>query len=199
MTHRHQAGAQTAQDASMTAPMAVEYEPSLSAIVRDEARFRDWYDTTVPRVHRYLAARCGGDDELAEELTQQTFVEAIRNRARFDRRSDVVTWLCAIGRNKLVDHYRRHGRDAQRHDRLVAQQRLHADAPWRAHELRDAVEAAMANLPTDQRLALLFRHLDGLSVREVASVIGRSEKATESLLARARESFRRAYGDRTDA
>jgi RNA polymerase sigma-70 factor (ECF subfamily) len=57
----------------------------------------------------------------------------------------------------------------------------------------------MAQLPPDQRLALLFRHLDGMSVREVAAAIGRTEKATESLLARARESFRRAYGDRTDA
>ena len=42
-------------------------------------------------------------------------------------------------------------------------------------------------------------YLDGLSVREVAAVLGRSEKATESLLTRARDSFRRAYGDRTDA
>lgn len=183
----------------MTAPMAMELEPSLSAIVRDEARFRLWYDAVLPRVHRYLAARCGGDEALAEELTQQTFVEAIRHRDRFDGRSDVVTWLCAIGRNKLVDHYRRHGRDERRHDQLVADHRLRTDAPWHASETRDAVEAAMAMLPADQRLALLFRHLDGLSVREVAAAIGRSAKATESLLARARDNFRRAYGGRTDA
>ena len=183
----------------MTVSMAIDYRAGLSAIVRDEARFRDWYDTTLPRVHGYLAARCGGDEALAEELTQQTFVEAIRNRDRFDGRSDVVTWLCAIGRNKLVDHFRRHGRDARRHDQLVAEVRLRADAPWRTHETRDAVETAMAILPADQRLALLFRYLDGFSVREVASAIGRSEKATESLLTRARENFRRAYGGQIDA
>lgn len=189
----------TQRGASMNIPMAIDHRAGLSAIVRDEARFRDWYDATLPRVHRYLAARCGGDDALAEELTQQTYIAAIRARHRFDGRSDVVTWLCAIGRNKLVDHYRRHGRDLQRHDRLVAQHRMRSDAPWRQHELRDAVETAMAILPSDQRLVLLLRHLDGLSVREIASLVGRSEKATESLLARARESFRRAYGGRTDA
>jgi RNA polymerase sigma-70 factor (ECF subfamily) len=183
----------------MTAPMAIEYAPSLATIVGDETRFRAWYDAVLPRVYRYLAARCGGDDALAEEMTQQTFVEAIRSRDRFDGRSDVVTWLCAIGRHKLVDHYRRSQRDDQRHGRLVEQHRLGVDAPWRAAESRDAVNAAMAQLPPDQRLALLFRHLDGMSVREVAAAIGRTEKATESLLARARESFRRAYGDRTDA
>ncbi len=182
----------------MTAPMAIASRGDFAAIVRDEARFRDWYDATLPRVYRYLAARCAGDDALAEELTQQTFVEAIRQRHRFDGRSDVVTWMCAIGRNKLVDHFRRHGRDARRHERLLSQPHA-ADAPWQAVETRDAVETAMAQLPADQRLALLFRYLDGLSVREVAQAIGRSEKATESLLARGRESFRRAFGGRTDA
>lgn len=183
----------------MNVPMAIDHRAGLSAIVRDEARFRDWYDATLPRVHRYLAARCGGDDALAEELTQQTYIAAIRARHRFDGRSDVVTWLCAIGRNKLVDHYRRHERDERRHDRLVAELRLGEDSPWRAHETRDAVRAAMASLPAEQRLGLLFRYLDGLSVREVASVLGRSEKATESLLTRARANFRRAYGGQTDA
>jgi len=179
--------------------MAMASEPELAAIVHDEARFRDWYDETLPRVYRYLAARCGGDDALAEELTQQTFVEAIRHRDRFDGRSDVVTWMCAIGRHKLVDHYRRHGRDMRRHERLISGHFEAPDAPWRAAETRDAVETAMAQLPSDQHLALLFRYLDGLSVREVARAIGRSEKATESLLARGREGFRRAYGGRSDA
>lgn len=183
----------------MTAPITMEYQPSFAEIVRDEARFRDWYDDALPRVYRYLAARCGGDDALAEDLTQQTFVEAVRQRERFNGRSEIVTWLCAIGRNKLVDHYRRHGRDERRHRQLVDLHRLEAEAPWRAYETRDAVEAAIAQLPPDQRLALLFRHMDGLSVREVAAAIGRSEKATESLLARARDTFRRAFGDQTDA
>lgn len=189
----------TQRGASMNVPMAIDHQAGLSAIVRDEARFRDWYDATLPRVHRYLAARCGGDDALAEELTQQTYVSAIRARHRFDERSDVVTWLCAIGRNKLVDHYRRHGREARRHDRLVAELRLGHDSAWRAHETRDAVQAAMAILPAEQRLGLLFHYLDGLSVREVASALGRSQKATESLLTRARANFRRAYGGQTDA
>jgi RNA polymerase sigma-70 factor, ECF subfamily len=177
----------------MATRMAIEERAGFHEIVDDAAAFRAWYDETLPRVYRYLAARCG-DDGLAEELTQQTFVEAIRRRDRFDGRADVVTWLCAIGRNKLIDHYRRHERDQLRQDRLIADSLRHADAPWQSHDVRDRVEAAIATLPGDQRLALLFKHLDGLSVREVATLLGRSEKATESLLSRARESFRRAYG-----
>lgn len=183
----------------MTVQSAIGSGEDLGAIVRDEARFREWYDDALPRVYRYLAARSGGDDALAEELTQQTFVRAVRNLARFDGRSDVVTWLCAIGRNCLVDHYRRGGREARRHDRLIALSEPHTDASLRGVELRESVEAALDGLSPDHRLALIFRYLDGLSVREVASAIGRSEKATESLLTRARDGFRRAYGDRTDA
>ena len=183
----------------MTAPMSLSLQPDLDALVRDEDAFRDWYDDAMPRVYRYLVSRCGGDHALAEELTQQTFVEAIQRRDRFHGRSDVVTWLIAIGRNRLIDHYRRHGRDERRHGHLIDVSRLDADTDWDRHERRDEVEAAMATLPPEQRLALLFRYLDDLPVRDVAAALGRSEKATESLLVRARVNFRRAFGGRTDA
>lgn len=163
---------------------------SLTALVNDESAFRDWYDRTLPRVYRYLLSRCSGDAALAEDLTQQTYIEAIRRADRFDGRSDVVTWLCAIGRNKLVDHYRRAGRDARRHSELSLMPGRDA---WHETETRDAVERALDHLAPDQRLALVFRYLDGLPVRDVAAALGRTESATESLLSRAREGFRRAY------
>ena len=53
---------------------------SLNTIMADQAGFRDWYELALPRVYRYLLARCGGDADLAEELTQQTFVEGVRRR-----------------------------------------------------------------------------------------------------------------------
>jgi RNA polymerase sigma-70 factor, ECF subfamily len=150
------------------------------------------------RGRRALIARPIG--RLTAYSPQQAFVEAIRHRDRFDGRADVVTWLCAIGRNRLVDHFRSQGRDLRRQERLVSGTDPHApDSTWDRLEVRDAVERALSQLPPDQRLALLFQHLDGLSVREIAQVIGRSEKATESLLSRARDGFRRAYGGQSDA
>jgi RNA polymerase sigma-70 factor, ECF subfamily len=170
----------------------------LDRIVADEAAFRDWYDNALPRVYRYLLARCGHDVSLAEELTQQTFVDAVRRRAQFDGRSDSVTWLCAIGRNKLVDHYRRVGRESRRNLQLMAGGR-DPGTSWEAMEARESVEAALARLSPEQRVVLVFRYLDGFTVREIASAIGRTESATESLLVRAREAFRRAHGGSPDA
>ena len=169
-----------------------ELPQTLDTLVQDPVAFRHWYEQVLPRVYRYLLARVG-DTSLAEELTQQTFVEAIRKRRAFDGRSDVVTWLCAIGRNRLVDHYRTAERETRRYERLRMSHTEPADATA-AYDERDAILRALDELPPDQRLALIFRYLDQLSVRDVAAQLRRNEKATESLLSRARVAFRLAYG-----
>ena len=167
---------------------------SLNTIMADQAGFRVWYELALPRVYRYLLARCGGDADLAEELTQQTFVEGVRRRASFDGRSDAVTWLCGIGRHKLVDHFRKSRRDTERQLRIVSEWSAGQSQAWSQQELRSGVETALSKLPGEQRIVLVLRYLDRLSVREIATTISRSEKATESLLSRAREAFRKAYG-----
>lgn len=171
---------------------------TLAALVDDEVAFRDWYDRVLPRVYGFLFVRCNHDVALAEELTQQTFVEAIRRRSQFDGRSDVVTWLCAIGRNKLMDHYRRAGREHRRHLRLVAGWNGATGGGLDASDDRSAILAALDQLSADQRMVLLMRHLDGMSIRQIASRIGRSESAADSFLFRARDAFRRAYRGASD-
>jgi DNA-directed RNA polymerase specialized sigma24 family protein len=120
---------------------------SLNTIMADQAGFRVWYELALPRVYRYLLARCGGDADLAEELTQQTFVEGVRLRGSFDGRSDAVTRLCGIGRHKLVDHFRRSRRDTERQLRIVSEWSAGQSQAWSQHELRSAVETALAKLP----------------------------------------------------
>lgn len=177
--------------------VVVRAEPTtLADLVRDEAAFRRWYDGALPRVYRYILARCGGDAALAEELTQQTFLEAIRHRTQFQGRSDVITWLCAIGRRKLVDHHRRRQREERRALRL---QQLAADDSSGVPETAAEVRAILDTLAPDQRLALTYRYLDQLPVAEIARLLGRSESAAESLLSRARDAFRLAYRGVADA
>jgi RNA polymerase sigma-70 factor (ECF subfamily) len=167
------------------------------AAFSDEAAFSAWYERALPRVYSFLASRCGGPGPLAEELTQATFVDAVRKRRSFDGRSDPITWLCGIGRHKLADHYRRVEREERRRVHLVEQTGQGDDlGPWAMSDERDAIERALAGLPAEQRAALLFHHLDGLPIAEVGHLIGKSEAAVESLLARGRENFRKAYEGR---
>jgi len=170
---------------------------SLETLVADPVRFRAWYDEALPRVYRYLLTRCG-DQELAEEVTQEAFVEAIRSRKKFRDQSDPVTWVIAIGRNRLVDHIRHDRRSASRHLRLIDSRRDLESSAWRTSDEREAIDQALAALLPDQRLALTLRYLDQLPVREIASLLHRSESATESVLSRAREAFRLSYEGHSD-
>lgn len=185
-------------DLLMATSGAPERPTTLPALVADDRAFREWYDLVLPRVYRFLLARCAGEVALAEELTQQTFVEAVRRRTQYDGRSDVVTWLCAIGRNKLVDHHRRLGRERRRNLRLASVWTDVDHDSWRGGDEREAIQEALAELTAEQRLVLVLRHLDELPVNEIARLIGRSYRATDSLLFRARDAFRRAYRGPSD-
>jgi RNA polymerase sigma-70 factor, ECF subfamily len=174
----------------------------LQRALADDAGFESWYRRTLPRVYAYLVSRSGGDVALAEDLTQQTFIAAIDQRSRYDGRSDTVTWLCGIARHKLADHFRALERDERRQMRMQVQQ-IELDSGARAElELEDRalIAEVLRSLPASQRAVLVFVVLDDLPVAEAARLLGKSRGATESLLFRARDSFRRAYGaeDRDD-
>lgn len=167
---------------------------ALSDVFASEARFDAWYAQVLPRVYGYVYSRCGHDPNLAEELTQETFVDAIRHRRGFSGRADPVTWLCAIARHRLADHYRRLERQERRQARLVREIEVHVAGELEGMDERDRIDQVLRSLPALQRAALVMTTLDGLSVRDTAALLGKSERATESLLARARARFRDAYG-----
>jgi RNA polymerase sigma-70 factor (ECF subfamily) len=165
---------------------------SIEAVFADEAAFRAWYEYALPRVHRYLFHRCGRDRALAEELTQETFVAAIRSSRRFSGRGDAVSWVIGIARHRLADHFRRLERQERGVVNLASRGQLEAVMPWSGPR-DDELAAALAALPAMQRAAVVLRYLDDLPVREVARLLGRSEKAVESLLSRGRDALRRTY------
>ena len=154
------------------------------------------YDSALPEVYGYLLSRCGHDPALAEELTQQTFIAAVDQRSRYDGRSDTVTWLCGIARHKLADHFRVIEREERRRMRLEVRE-IHLDtsaAPATELDDRAAIADVIRSLPANQRAVLTFVVLDDLSVAEAARLMGKSTAAAQSLLHRARDGFRRAYG-----
>ena len=170
----------------------------LAATFADPAAFRGWYETAVTQVFGYLVPRCGGDMLLAEELTQRTFIQAIDRRSTYEGRSSAITWLCTIARNKLVDHYREVDRMHRRHLQLVVREIPNVDGGVTSVDDREVILTALRGLPAMQRAAVVLRYVDGLSVRETAAALGRSESATESLLSRARDRLRESLGSVSD-
>jgi RNA polymerase sigma-70 factor (ECF subfamily) len=145
------------------------------------------YNQALPEVFGYLLHRCG-DASVAEDLTSETFLAAVRAD---DSAPMSVPWLIGVARHKLADHWRRRSRDERA---LVAVgDPEEADDPWESHLDQLRAMDVLRSLGEHHRLALTLRYVDGLPVPDVASTIGRTVRATEALLVRARSAFRRSY------
>jgi RNA polymerase sigma-70 factor, ECF subfamily len=170
-----------------------EREP---VVVEQGAALLALYDTALPQVYGYLVARCRSAP-VAEDLTSETFLAAVRAVRDLTVEQLTVAWLIGVARHKLVDHWRRVERE-ERGLRLAHENDDNdTDDPW--DERLDTMRAqhALASLRAEHRAALTLRYVDDLPVADVAAQLDRSVHAAEGLLVRARGAFRRAYGERT--
>ena len=149
------------------------------------------YDEALPQVYGYLLARCG-QWAVAEDLTAETFLAAV-DAVRAGPAPLSTGWLIGVARHKLVDHWRRQGREQRALSAAASPAGSPPDDPWDAQ--LDALRAreVLGRLGPHHRAALTLRYLDDLPVPQVASLLGRTVHATEALLVRARSAFRAAY------
>jgi RNA polymerase sigma-70 factor, ECF subfamily len=149
------------------------------------------YDDALPHVYGYLLARCG-DPALAEDLTAESFLAAVRAVRKPGAPGPSAGWLIGVARHKLADHWRRVERE-QRGLRLLDCEPAGAEDPWETAVDRIRAREVLGQLGAHHRAALTLRYLDGLPVPEVALHLDRTVHATEALLVRARAAFRRIY------
>lgn len=149
------------------------------------------YDRALPDVYGYLAARVDSI-ATAEDLTSETFLAAADAVRRGTVAELTTAWLIGVARHKLVDHWRRRERE-QRSLAVVAAEPECPDDAWDVELDALTARGVLAALGPHHRGALTLRYLDGLPVREVAALLGRTEGATEVLLVRAKAAFRAAY------
>ena len=160
------------------------------------ASFETLYSSELPVVFGFLRIRAAGDVALAEDLTALVFVAAVE---QFQAgRGDVVTrnWLLTVAKRRLIDHWR-HLEVIERKATLLRPTTVAEDLALSLSE-RELVERALAALAATDQAVLTMSHLDGMSVPEIAEVLGQGKRATESSLRRARERFRAEYRRLTD-
>jgi RNA polymerase sigma factor (sigma-70 family) len=159
----------------------------------DGTALRTLYERYVPSVWRYVYAQVGGDSHTAQDLVSETFLAAVRSIGTVAADTMVGGWLIGIARHKVGDQ-RRRSRLAER-AQIVMKQSAEArpaepTTPLEAEETRGQVAAALDRLLDEERQVLEWKYLQELSVRDIAERLGRTEKAIEALLYRARQSFR---------
>jgi RNA polymerase sigma-70 factor (ECF subfamily) len=163
--------------------------------LRDPAVFDAFYTEALPVVYGYFLRRTGGSTALAEDLTQETFLAAVRQITRGTEVDAPMPWLIGIARHRLLDHYRRTAAEERRYRPLDRAADDIADVRDDLAVVLDRQHAiaALDALPASQRLAIALRYLDGLSVPEIARELSKSVHAVESLLARGRATFKQNY------
>jgi RNA polymerase sigma-70 factor, ECF subfamily len=151
--------------------------------------FTELYRTHLRDVYSYAYYRIGNHHD-AEDLTEQTFLQAYRHFERALRESNgrpLRPWLIRIAHNLAANYYR----DRSRRPQTQLDDAMPISAPHPTEELvegREEVQevlSGVANLPDDRREALIMRFALDMDNREIARALGRSEGATKVLIHRA--------------
>jgi RNA polymerase sigma factor (sigma-70 family) len=147
--------------------------------------FDGLYRRHVASVYRYAFAVVGNHAD-AEDITQQTFLNAYRAMAQGTKPRKAENWLLTIAHNEV----RRHFRDSQKKGQEVEfDEQLAPAAPERSDPGVADVLRALRHIPPAQRSALVMREFEGRSYAEIAGIMGLSERALETLIFRARRSL----------
>ncbi len=149
------------------------------------------YQRYAKTVYHFLLARTANDD-LAEELTQETFYQAIRSIERYDESCKLSTWLCGIAKNVLLTYRRKH--PGTEDIEGPAAQTLQEDSAESAAIGRISnieLLKMLHGLAEPYREVMYLRALGGLSFKEIGEVHGKSENWARVTFYRAKEKLRK--------
>lgn len=159
-----------------------------------------FYERYADSLYAFIAHRLAGAREDVEDIWQESLVAALRALPGYQGNSHLFTWLCGIARRKVIDHLRQPGQMdlalTEEADCEASEWTNQAPLPedWvQQRSTRIQVVMTLQALPEEYRKALIARYADEKSTGEVAHMLGRTYKATESLLSRARSAFHSAF------
>ncbi len=143
----------------------------------DEAAYRDCLQRIAVRLRAFLRRRMQSLPDEVEDLVQETLLALHTQRGTYDPTLPVSAWVLAIARHKLVDLWRRRGRQDALHDPLDdVDEALLAAVADEGQAQRD-LDRLLSTLPEAQRVAILLTKVEGLTVAEAAQRTGASESA----------------------
>jgi RNA polymerase sigma-70 factor (ECF subfamily) len=185
--------------------MADDEQSSLITVLKqlDHSAWSAAVDRHLHEIYGFVFQLVGGDRTVAEDLNQETWLEALDGIDQCHAaRGSFRNWLFGIARKRVALYYRRRalaGNPASLSDH-GGEAAASGDISVVPEDVLEQVErvcvvrAAMLLLPDDRREVLLGKYVEGLSVETIAIRTGRTGKAVESLLSRAREQMRGLLG-----
>lgn len=166
---------------------------------KDEAALEKLYYKYSKRLNHFINSYVPSYDD-GQDILQTTFISALDALSRYNGASRFFTWLCAIARNKIADHYRASRKPVESLEALalrnnwqiIAQDKSRSVEEWLLDkELSKEVRTVIGIMSEHYRSLLVDKYLLGKPLKELAAARAISEKAAESLLTRARRYFKR--------
>lgn len=162
-----------------------------------ERNFDELYHEVFDYVYSFVFVRTAYDARTTEDILQETFAAAWMSQEMFQNKSAYGTWICAIARNKLKEHYRKSAfaENNEIPEECLAEQisGFNLEETVLAGEERAQVSAALNRINPVYRYSLIMKYIDGYSVKEIAKQLGRTAKAVDGLLQKAKKCFAREY------
>ncbi len=153
--------------------------------VGDQQAWAEFVQTMTPRLLNYLRHNLPSLQD-AEDVLSETLIAAVHSLPTFDGKASLATFTFSLAYRKIADFYRK------RQDVVeLVDQRSSSAVTSKSVEFEEVVD----QLPESAKQVLLLRYYVGLNVGEIAQVIDRSYKGTESLLSRARQQLRDALDE----
>ena len=165
---------------------------------RDAAAWDEFYDEHARDLYGFVFRLVRADPQTAADVFQDTWLDAISHIEQFDpQRGELQSWLFGIARRRVALHWRkrltRSGTAIAAGGEMpteVLDGAVVPDDVMEHLEQAAVVQASLLALPPERRQVLVEKYVDELSVAQIAARTGKSPKAVESLLSRAREQFR---------
>jgi RNA polymerase sigma-70 factor (ECF subfamily) len=164
----------------------------------DEAAFHEFYNLYFNRLLRYLIVVTNGQEEIAREAVQLTFVRVARHVRKFDSETAFWNWLAVLARHCAVDELRKRNRRHNLLARFFLQRPAGADLNTDEAEetFLKFLEKGMVTLPEEERRLLERKYFTNETARGLAEEFQVTEKAMESRLLRIRRKLKTAILDR---
>jgi RNA polymerase sigma-70 factor (ECF subfamily) len=172
----------------------------------ERAAFDELFDQAFPRLYRFVRHRVHRDEDVTQDICQQTLERTFRKLHQYRGEASLMTWICQIARSEIASYWEHHTQvdrrqasidqdEAMRHalESLAADPALEPEAQGERRDTELRIQSVLDSLPDTYADALEWKYVDGMNAEEISTRLALSVTAVHSLLARARRAFRSEY------
>ena len=179
---------------------SIDDDSSLVAAVlsKDRKATAEFVARFADGLYAYVRSRLAPRYDEVDDLVQEIFLAAWKNLRRYQGTAPLQAWVMGIARHKIEDYYRARLKAMESIEGSLDDHQVSGDVPefhqaLEQNEMKAKARGVLASLPETYRLALIWRYWEQAPAREMALKMGKTEKAIERLLARARAEFRERW------